>query len=57
MSLIEWILSGNKEKPDRPHACFCIGPQNGEPYCPCKMRQLGVFRRGDKWVVPEREIE
>ena len=20
-------------------ACFCIGPQNGEPYCPCRMRE------------------
>lgn len=21
------------------NACFCIGPQNGEPYCPCQMRE------------------
>ena len=20
--------------------CFCMGPQNGEPFCPCKMRQF-----------------
>lgn len=20
------------------HACNCIGPQNGEKYCPCRMR-------------------
>ena len=20
-------------------ACFCIGKQNGEPFCPCMMRQ------------------
>lgn len=19
-------------------SCFCIGPQNGDPVCPCKMR-------------------
>ena len=22
-----------------PHACFCIGPQNGDPACPCAMRR------------------
>ena len=21
-------------------ACFCIGPQNGEPLCPCRMRNV-----------------
>lgn len=36
------------------HACNCIGPQNGEPYCPCKMR--GVERRGGRWVEPERDL-
>lgn len=20
------------------HACACVGPQNGDPYCPCRMR-------------------
>jgi len=23
--------------------CFCIGRQNGEPYCPCMMRELKNF--------------
>lgn len=23
-------------------ACFCIGPQNGEPVCPCRMRFVQV---------------
>ena len=23
--------------------CFCMGPQNGEPFCPCKMRQLNEW--------------
>lgn len=22
--------------------CFCIGPQNGEPLCPCRMRHIQV---------------
>lgn len=21
-------------------ACYCIGPQNGEPHCPCMMRKM-----------------
>lgn len=23
-------------------ACACLGPQNGEPYCPCRMRREGL---------------
>jgi hypothetical protein len=22
--------------------CFCVGPQNGEPLCPCRMRHVQV---------------
>ena len=29
-------------------ACGCIGPQNGEPRCPCAMR--GVIKRNGQWV-------
>jgi len=24
-------------------ACCCIGPQNGEPVCPCKMKDLRII--------------
>ena len=24
------------------HACACMGPQNGEPLCPCAMRQVKI---------------
>lgn len=24
------------------HACNCIGPQNGQPVCPCQMRGVTV---------------
>lgn len=24
------------------HSCFCIGPKNGQPVCPCRMRNLQV---------------
>lgn len=23
-------------------ACFCVGPKNGEPLCPCRMRNVQV---------------
>ena len=25
-----------------PHECFCVGPQNGQPLCPCRMRGVQV---------------
>jgi len=36
--------------------CFCIGPQNGEPKCPCLMRQerWGEFIRQH---IPVRDYE
>jgi hypothetical protein len=36
--------------------CFCIGPQNGEPYCPCRMRDLGIVKRNGRWVQPEKDL-
>lgn len=39
---------------DRSWSCNCIGPQNGEPLCPCQMR--GVEQRSGRWVVPERDL-
>lgn len=24
------------------HACNCIGPQNGQPLCPCRMREVRI---------------
>lgn len=35
-------------------ACNCIGPQNGQPRCPCMMR--GVIQRNGRWVEPERDL-
>lgn len=34
-------------------ACFCIGPQNREPACPCRMRNIRV-RNGR--YVEERDL-
>lgn len=36
------------------HSCGCVGPQNGEPYCPCRMR--GVIERDGRWIEPERDL-
>lgn len=33
---------------DQARACFCVGPQNGEPLCPCRMR--GVQVRDGRYV-------
>lgn len=35
-------------------ACNCIGPQNGEPYCPCMMRN--VVERDGRWVRTETDL-
>lgn len=24
------------------HACNCVGPQNGQPVCPCRMRGVTI---------------
>ena len=34
--------------------CFCIGPQNGEPLCPCKMRRV-VIKDG-RYILRERDL-
>lgn len=28
---------------NRHHACNCIGPQNGQPLCPCAMRGVQII--------------
>jgi hypothetical protein len=37
-------------------SCNCIGPQRGEPYCPCLMRDKGVFQRNGRWIEPEQDL-
>jgi hypothetical protein len=34
--------------------CACMGPQNGEPLCPCAMRSVQV--KDGRWVMPERDL-
>lgn len=38
----------------RSRACNCIGPQNGQPRCPCMME--GIIQRDGKWVQQERIV-
>jgi hypothetical protein len=35
-------------------SCNCVGPRNGEPRCPCQMRN--VIERDGRWVVPEQDL-
>jgi hypothetical protein len=39
---------------DEMKICGCIGPQNGEPKCPCAMR--GVFQRDGRWIQAEVDL-
>lgn len=34
--------------------CNCVGPQNGEPRCPCQMRK--VIKRDGRWIQPEVDL-
>lgn len=34
--------------------CACIGPLNGEPYCPCKMKREGL-ETSFKWSQEEKD--
>jgi hypothetical protein len=35
-------FAGTTIRPYEAHACGCIGPQNGQPLCPCAMRGVQV---------------
>jgi len=35
------------------HPCNCIGPQNGDPVCPCQMRSVSI--RDGRYVM-ERDL-
>ncbi len=38
----------------RTYACNCIGPQNGEPLCPCLMRN--VIERDGRYIKREQDL-
>lgn len=35
-------------------ACNCVGPRNGEPRCPCQMRN--VIERDGRWIMLEQDL-
>ncbi|NID14386.1 hypothetical protein [Luteibacter yeojuensis] len=41
--------------------CACMGPQGGDPYCPCRMQTEGLNGHyncnGDKEAMARREAE
>lgn len=38
--LLGWGLTSDRTNEVRP--CNCIGPQNGDPVCPCQMRHVSI---------------
>lgn len=36
------------------YTCGCVGPQNGEPLCPCKMRGVKVVN--GRYVIPAQDL-
>jgi hypothetical protein len=35
-------VSDDPKVREKIEACFCVGPQNGDPLCPCRMRRVKV---------------
>lgn len=50
--MTEWKLDTDTNV----RTCGCIGPQNGEPYCPCMMRANRVYQKDGRWVEPEKDL-
>lgn len=40
-SIVEYAR-GVSVASDATHSCFCRGPQNGQPLCPCAMRDVTI---------------
>ena len=38
-------------------ACACMGPINGEPHCPCAMKQMGLRTDKDYDWPEEKKAE
>ena len=47
----DWLA---KNMPAPMEACACIGPQSGQPLCPCGMR--GVVVKDGRYTLPERDL-
>lgn len=49
---MSWSL--NNRMTDNATSCGCIGPQNGEPLCPCMMRN--VEEKNGRYVKREQDL-
>ena len=47
-----WLAANVPVSPMQP--CGCIGPQNGEPLCPCAMRGVKVV--DGRYVLPAQDL-
>jgi len=47
----EWASQIAKDWFTNPHPCFCVGRQNGEPVCPCRMRHVKIV--GGRYVYTQ----
>ena len=45
---LHWTLPASSTPAPAARPCNCIGPQNGDPVCPCQMR--GVSVRNGRYV-------
>ncbi len=52
----EFSINGTSNQTVYSNPCFCIGKQNGEPYCPCEMRSKKVYKRNGRWIEPEKDL-
>jgi hypothetical protein len=46
-----WLAAN---QPEPLHPCNCIGPQNGEPRCPCAMRNVRIV--DGRYVMPAQDL-
>lgn len=50
MKLTDYIWKSD----ERVHSCNCIGPQNGDNYCPCMMRSKAQEKQ--KWLDDLKQV-
>lgn len=43
-----WPIEAQPMRP-LPQPCYCVGPQNGDPVCPCAMRTREAYKSND-WL-------
>lgn len=55
---IDWMQQGEDQRAQQAqplmNPCGCIGPQRGQPLCPCAMR--GVVIKNGRYVRPEIDL-